>query len=85
MKYKKKPVIIEAFRFGFDDEPCWFREYCKSNDVWIRRGWFGGLCFIKTLEGEMKAEKGDMIIKGVKGEVYPCKYDIFMQTYDKVE
>lgn len=85
MKYKKKPVIIEAFRFGFEDEPYWFTKYSEDNDVFIRRGSWGGFCHINTLEGKMKANIGDMIIKGVKGEVYPCKYDIFMQTYDKVE
>lgn len=41
--------------------------------------------YIETLEGVMKAEKGDWIIKGVKGELYPCKPDVFEMTYEKVE
>lgn len=40
---------------------------------------------IETLEGTMKADKGDWIIKGVKGELYPCKPDVFAMTYEKVE
>lgn len=40
-------------------------------------------CIIKTLEGEMKVDKGDYIIKGVNGELYPCKEDIFHKTYQK--
>lgn len=41
--------------------------------------------YIETLEGVMKADKGDWIIKGVKGELYPCKPDVFEMTYEKVE
>lgn len=41
--------------------------------------------YIETLEGVMKADKGDWIIKGVKGELYPCKSDVFEMTYEKVE
>lgn len=41
--------------------------------------------FIDTLEGTMKADKGDWIIKGVKGELYPCKPDVFEMTYEKVD
>lgn len=44
-----------------------------------------GTCDIKTLEGTMKADKGDFIILGINGEVYPCKPDIFEKTYEKVE
>lgn len=84
-KYRKKPVIIEAFRFGFEDEPYWFIEYCEDNDVFIRRGSWGGFCYINTIEGKMKAEIGDYVIKGVKGELYPCKPDIFELTYEEVE
>lgn len=41
-------------------------------------------CFIKTLEGEMRADIGDWIIKGIKGEIYPCKNDIFVATYETI-
>jgi hypothetical protein len=81
-KFRKKPVVIEAFRWtggpDQDDDPVWVVEKIKSGDVWFARG---GL-HIKTLEGVMRAEAGDWIIKGVKGEVYPCKPDIFEATYE---
>lgn len=82
MKYIKKPVIIEAFQYGIDDDPYWFLEAKNKKDVIID---IMNRCIIKTLEGNMTAEKGDFIIQGVKGEIYPCKADIFQQTYKKVE
>ena len=83
MKYRKKPVIIEAFRFQIDDVmPDWFNEKRITNDIITHED---GTCDIKTLEGTMKANFGDYVIKGVQGEVYPCKPDIFDKTYEKVE
>ena len=82
MKYVKKPVIIEAFQYGIHKEPCWFLKAKNKKDVIID---IMNRCIIKTLEGNMTAEKGDYIIKGVKGEIYPCKADIFMQTYQKLD
>jgi hypothetical protein len=83
MKYRKKPVIIEAVRFMIDDSlPDWFMDRVKSNIIIIHED---GTCNINTLEGVMKADKGDYIILGVQGEVYPCKPDIFEKTYEKVE
>ena len=82
MKYRKKPVIIEAFRFQIDDVmPDWFNEKRITNDIITHED---GTCDIKTLEGTMKANFGDYVIKGVQGEVYPCKPDIFEKTYDIV-
>lgn len=82
MKFRKKPVVIEAFMNGLHAEPEWFkesssvrREHDEHNDRFI----------IKTLEGEMVAGFGDWIINGVKGEIYPCKSDIFEATYEAVE
>lgn len=81
MKYRKKPVIIEAFRFQIDNEmPDWFNDKRITNEIVT---FDDGSCDIWTLEGVMHANKGDYIILGVKGEVYPCKPDIFEQTYDK--
>ena len=83
MKYRKKPVIIEAVRFMIDDSlPDWFMDRVTSNIIIIHED---GTCNINTLEGVMKADKGDYIILGVQGEVYPCKPDIFEKTYEKVE
>ena len=94
-KARKKPVEIEYFRMGIDPRPDWFQdEVTKNNIITHRIGEIGqGLnpfnhnktyCIIKTLEGEMKGDYGDYIIQGVKGEIYPCKPDIFEQTYDKI-
>lgn len=81
-KYRKKPVVIEAFRFQIDETmPDWFNEKRITNDIVTNED---GTCEIKTLEGTMKADYGDYIIKGVKNEIYPCKPDIFEQTYEPV-
>lgn len=77
MRFRKKPVTIEAFRLGYDDVPEWCMGACSIQGTDTMQ--------IATLEGVMIANKGDYIIKGVKGEVYPCKADIFAETYDEVE
>ena len=85
MKYRKKPVIIEAFKLGTDEHPNWFT---NNNSCMIINRDQSGLALqadIKTLEGTMTANLGDFIIQGVKGEIYPCKPDIFEATYEKVE
>ena len=82
MKYRKKPVVIEAVRFMIDDSlPDWFMDRVTKNIIITHND---GTCDIKTLEGAMKANKGDFIILGVNGEVYPCKPDIFEKTYEVV-
>lgn len=82
-KYRKKPVVIEAMqlRAGMTDK--------EAGKV---AKWCGGSLFasnqwhivIHTLEGDMTANQGDYIIKGVQGEFYPCKPDIFEATYEEV-
>ena len=84
---QKKPVIIEAFKWtgGADqvEDPQWIIDAIENNIVW-----FDGentpnpIMFIETLEGTHRANVGDYIIKGVKGELYPCKSDIFEMTYE---
>lgn len=87
-KYRKKPVVIEAFKLGSDPMPDWF---CEASIVMIHRGnsmntdlFESNLSHatIETLEGIHRADLGDFIIKGVKGELYPCKPDIFEMTYE---
>lgn len=92
MKYRKKPVVIDAWEF---------RGHAIGAPEWIRPEWFfeeiipahpgdpahmrrrgSPLLNIPTLEGTMRANIGDWIIRGVKGEVYPCKPDIFAATYE---
>jgi len=89
-QYRKKPVVIEAFKYGTDARPDWFNDKVTSNEIVT----FVGTdirdsseyyCEIKTLEGIMRGNCGDYIIKGVQGEIYPCKPDIFEATYEKVE
>jgi len=90
MKYRKKPVVIEAFRLG-DEWPDWWAEKVTAEVVttfnYDQGAVRGGpdYAIIKTLEGRMRAERGDWIIKGIKGEIYPCKPDIFEATYEPVE
>lgn len=82
-KFKKKPVIIEAVRYNGDvgaheitslDLGC-ERDNINNYDILV----------ISTLEGEMIARPGDWIIRGIKGELYPCRNDIFEATYEAVE
>lgn len=81
MKYRKKPVVIEAVRYMIEDSlPDWFMDRVSNNTIVIHED---GTCYIKTLEGTMKSEYCDYIILGVNGEVYPCKSDIFEKTYEK--
>lgn len=89
-KYRKKPVEIEACRFITNNEP----GYVNMNNLveWINADNNDGRVahhdgtdiYIDTLEGTMRAEVGDYIIKGVQGEFYPCKPDIFAATYEFV-
>ncbi|PJZ19747.1 hypothetical protein CEW46_21445 [Bacillus cereus] len=93
MKYVKKPVVIEAFRYGVDDRPDWFDDAVTDNTVITHTSGTSGpfdnpdriWCTINTLEGKMTANEGDYIIKGVKGELYPCRADIFHATYEIVK
>jgi hypothetical protein len=96
MKYRKKPVIIDAVQwtgtnhremFDFLTSDTFVNETMTVNGdhFYIDHSRIEGGLIIKTLEGEHVATIGDYIIKGVKGEYYPCKEDVFHQTYEKVE
>lgn len=92
-KYRKKPVVIEAIKLVNTEES--MTEAVKFVFNEDMEGVYADMMFdiidsnegliITTLEGDMKADFGDYIIKGVKNEVYPCKPDIFEMTYEKVE
>lgn len=90
-KYCKKPVVIEAFKFYADPMPDWFMDKVSSNDIRLyncdyqRYDKEDAYCEIETLEGCMIGNGGDYIIKGIKGEVYPCEPDIFEATYERVD
>ena len=82
-KYKKKPVVIEAVQFNGDiHEPELYALLCKPPIFQIIDE--GNYLTIETLEGDMRVDIGDYVIKGVIGELYPCKPDIFEATYEKV-
>lgn len=81
-KYRKKPIVIEAFQWTGDRDQ-------KEDPYWMCRALQCGLATVKgekllihTLEGVMEGNPGDYIICGVKDEIYPCKPDIFEETYE---
>lgn len=95
MKYRKKPVVIEAIQYTEDNYKDVIRFVGVENcDVTVNHLSMDKILnpemkeaiitfFIKTLEGKMLVSYGDFVIKGVKGEFYPCKPDIFWQTYEE--
>lgn len=87
-KFRKKPVVIEAFRLGHDSIPDWCMDAVTKNRVILHlesgKPPVGGYARIITLEGTMLAESGDWIIRGVVGELYPIKDSIFVETYEAV-
>lgn len=93
MKYRKKPVVIEAFQYDGDLKGSDGKYYAPN---WAVKAYEDGTMhyeefdgqpgelFINTLEGVHHASVGDYIIQGVNGELYPCKPDIFEKTYEAV-
>jgi len=84
--YRKKPVVVEAIRFRRNN---WndILEFTNNtaHTLFIEKRIDGiATCIIPTLEGKHIATEGDFIIKGVQGEFYPCKPDIFEKTYEEV-
>jgi hypothetical protein len=98
--FRKKPVMIEAVQFfgldvaengchsiHFDTKdalPKWLRDALVDEVIFVALTDIDNI-YIKTLEGLMEVAEGDWIIRGVKGEIYPCKPDIFAMTYDPVD
>lgn len=85
-KYRKKPVVIEAVQIPDSEDMVKWGElavFLGAGGPWIVNDQKG--IDIKTLEGTMTGNIGDFIIKGVNGEYYPCKPDIFEKTYEPVE
>lgn len=92
MRYRKKPVVVDAVRYTRRFLwPDWFHDAVSANEVVVHNtGKFAAAneeCYalINTMEGTMRADEGDWIIRGVKGELYPCKPDIFAMTYEDAE
>lgn len=92
MKYKKKPVVIEAIQWNGNNihdiyEFTGNKAMLSTNSIYRPQGHLPKdyNLYIETLEGLMKANVGDYIIKGINGEFYPCKQFIFLETYELVE
>jgi len=87
MKYRKKPVAIEAIKFTRNNIEE-LKEFTKGklHNISIPRCLDGVMTgTVDTLEGQYKATENDYIIRGIQGEIYPCKPYIFEKTYEKVE
>ena len=86
-KYRKKPVVIEALQFIDEvDRLVELSEFIDNQDLRVDyKDPENPVLKLDTLEGVMTASIGDYIIKGVNGEFYPCKPDIFLKTYDEVQ
>jgi hypothetical protein len=80
-KFRKRPVEIEAWQWDGHSTSPQRPEWLRDNGR-VRASHSEETLYIRTLEGEMMASKGDWIIRGVKGEIYPCKPDVFESTYD---
>lgn len=88
-RFRKKPVEIDAARVGDLIDSGFGRDF-KFLPDWVRDAYEAGVIVaptrdgftIKTLEGDLHATRADMLIRGVKGELYPCKIDIFQETYE---
>lgn len=82
-KFRKKPVVIEAVQWTGDNIEEIDQLADKADVPTILHK--NGMLYIRTLEGTMEGSMGDWIIKGVQGEMYPCKPDVFAATYERVE
>lgn len=90
--FRKRPVDVQAVQFTDMDSylaivawwKSWKTETLDATEKFEFRGGGNALVLINTLEGWMTASPGDWIIRGVQGEVYPCKPDIFEMTYERV-
>lgn len=80
-KFRKRPIIVEAVQYHRTEES--FEEISKFTNNQVIRGRDNSI-IIPTLEGEIEARPNDWIIKGIKGEFYPCRLDIFVATYEKI-
>lgn len=84
-KYRKKPVVIEAWQWTppeLTEMPEFIREAIDQGALHPNLEAHPPCVMVDTLEGRMCGEVGDWIIQGVKGEIYPCKPDIFAATYE---
>ena len=92
-RFRKKPVVIEAVQFVEANRNEWLALLEANRNEWlalleahlVEHLGNGLYAYIETLEGQMTVREGDWIIRGIVGELYPCKDDIFRQTYEAVD
>jgi hypothetical protein len=84
-RFRKRPVEIEAIQYTGDNYFQVWDWALQKNGAKVAEMGFADTLVIMTLEGTMRASPGDWIIKGVDGEFYPCKPDIFAKTYDPLD
>jgi hypothetical protein len=82
-KFRKKPVVVEAFQWLPDGPPSILPQWFAGRSCWDISP--DNVLTIGTLEGRMIVSPGDWVIKGIKNELYPCKPDIFAATYEPSE
>lgn len=85
IRYRKKPVVVDAIQWTGNNFKQIKELIANSSPSERSLKQEGNILIIKTLEGDMTASLNDYIIKGVQGEFYPCKPDIFEQTYEAVD
>jgi len=83
--FRKRPILIEAVQWTNNPAPSSLAEIHAMGCAPLFAADGTAALIIKTLDGDMRAEVGDWIIRGVKGEFYPCKDDIFRATYEEVD
>lgn len=88
-KYRNKSIIVEAFIYGETDKynlPIWAKKAIMNGTIKAFSQYGGDLRWaeIETSKGTMIANQGDYIVKGITGELYPCKSNIFHKTYEEV-
>lgn len=81
-KYRKKPVVVEAIQYTWDKAKDVY-DFIGEENIFVDLD--ACKLYVKTLEGKMLVSPNDYVIKGVNGEFYPCKPDIFEKTYEKVD
>lgn len=83
-RFRKKPLVVEAVRVT-EANIEWVEKWCRGSIKGILLPKIEQVIDIQTLEGEMRANIGDVIIKGIQGEFYPCRFDIFLASYEEVK
>lgn len=86
MQYRKKPVVIDAVQYDGNFRCLDIFPFSEVREIIVSQEENGEACLkIETLEGTMTVSQGDWVIRGIKGEYYPCKNDVFLLSYEPLE